>query len=258
MRPLIDFAEIDLRGAFDFAIMIEEDALARYDELSRRVGNDPGGAGDVFRMMVANEAKHRDQLVARRDALPRALTPRVQVSILGDGVERPLLADDDLPRSARDAFKAALAAERRSYDFYRRLIPHVADPEARAFFQALMQEEAEHGDLLARKIAKLDGAPTVERPPQRRTAVSAPGAAEAYPDRAQLAAVLPRFDAATQAVAYGVIVDGMGPEEVAVALGVSRRTIASKLARFLTIARQHAVVAVAVAALREYAGSWLS
>jgi len=59
-----------------------------------------------------------------------------------------------------------------------------------------------------------------------------------YPDRALAQSVLSRFDAATQAVAVGVIVDGMEHEEVAVALGVSRRTVARKLERFLQGARK--------------------
>jgi RNA polymerase sigma-70 factor (ECF subfamily) len=61
---------------------------------------------------------------------------------------------------------------------------------------------------------------------------------EIYPDRALAQAVLSRFDSSTQAVAVGVIVDGMEHEEVAAALGVSRRTVARKLDRFLENARK--------------------
>jgi RNA polymerase sigma-70 factor (ECF subfamily) len=60
-----------------------------------------------------------------------------------------------------------------------------------------------------------------------------------YPDRALAQSVLSRFDTATQAVAVGVIVDGMEHEEVAAALGVSRRTVARKLERFLENARKY-------------------
>ena len=62
---------------------------------------------------------------------------------------------------------------------------------------------------------------------------------DVYPDRALAQSVLSRFDAATQAVAVGVIVDGMEHEEVAAALGVSRRTVARKLERFLENARKY-------------------
>lgn len=50
--------------------------------------------------------------------------------------------------------------------------------------------------------------------------------------------VLARFDATTQAVAVGVLVDGMEREEVAGALGISRRTVHRKLTRFLDAARR--------------------
>jgi RNA polymerase sigma-70 factor, ECF subfamily len=59
-----------------------------------------------------------------------------------------------------------------------------------------------------------------------------------YPDRALVQSVLSRFDVATQTVAVAVIVDGMHHEEVAKVLGVSRRAIERKLARFLDGARR--------------------
>jgi RNA polymerase sigma-70 factor (ECF subfamily) len=50
--------------------------------------------------------------------------------------------------------------------------------------------------------------------------------------------VLARFDRATQVVAVGILVDGMEQEEVAAVLGVSRRTVARRLERFLERARR--------------------
>jgi RNA polymerase sigma-70 factor (ECF subfamily) len=78
-----------------------------------------------------------------------------------------------------------------------------------------------------------------EEPPEIELEVSSTVSADAYPDRALAQSVLSRFDAATQAVAVGVIVDGMEHEEVAAALGVSRRTVARKLERFLENARKY-------------------
>ncbi len=63
-------------------------------------------------------------------------------------------------------------------------------------------------------------------------------AAASYPDRHLAQAVLSRFDEGTQAVAVGVLVDGMGHEELAGALGISRKTVERRLARFLERARQ--------------------
>jgi RNA polymerase sigma-70 factor (ECF subfamily) len=62
--------------------------------------------------------------------------------------------------------------------------------------------------------------------------------AESYPDRHLAGSVLARFDEGTQAVAVGVLVDGMGHEELAGALGISRKTVERRLARFLERARE--------------------
>lgn len=59
-----------------------------------------------------------------------------------------------------------------------------------------------------------------------------------YPTTALAHQVLARFDAQTQAIAVGVFVDGMKHEEVADALGISRRTVSRKLERFLENARK--------------------
>ena len=61
---------------------------------------------------------------------------------------------------------------------------------------------------------------------------------DSYPDRQLAQAVLARFDGETQAVAVGVLVDGMEHEEVAAVLGISRRTVSRKLTRFLENARK--------------------
>jgi RNA polymerase sigma-70 factor, ECF subfamily len=60
------------------------------------------------------------------------------------------------------------------------------------------------------------------------------------PNRQLVQGILSRFDTTTQAVAVGVLVDGLEQEELAGVLGVSRRTVARKLARFLDLARHHA------------------
>lgn len=55
MRSGIHFERLDDRAALDLAILIEEDAQLRYEQLAQLLGNDPGGAGEVFRAMVATE-----------------------------------------------------------------------------------------------------------------------------------------------------------------------------------------------------------
>ena len=69
------------------------------------------------------------------------------------------------------------------------------------------------------------------------TALELAAGAESFPERRLAQQVLGRFDAVTQAVAVGVLVDGMEREEVAGMLGISRRTVHRKLVRFLAAAR---------------------
>ena len=65
----------------------------------------------------------------------------------------------------------------------------------------------------------------------------APSAESPYPARSLAQAVLARFDEGTQAVAVGILVDGMEQEELARALGISRKTVQRRLERFLERAR---------------------
>jgi RNA polymerase sigma-70 factor, ECF subfamily len=65
-----------------------------------------------------------------------------------------------------------------------------------------------------------------------------PSAADALPDRRLAQELLGRFDPSTQAVVVGVFVDGMEREEIAAALGISKRTVSRKLERFLSSSRR--------------------
>jgi RNA polymerase sigma-70 factor (ECF subfamily) len=59
-----------------------------------------------------------------------------------------------------------------------------------------------------------------------------------YPERKLVQEILVRFDATTQAVAVGVLVDGMDLDEVAGVLGISAKTVSRKLSRFVNNARK--------------------
>jgi RNA polymerase sigma-70 factor (ECF subfamily) len=63
---------------------------------------------------------------------------------------------------------------------------------------------------------------------------------DTLPERHLARQILSRFDEETGAIAVGVLVDGMEQEELAQTLGISRRTVARKLERFLDQARKYA------------------
>ena len=74
--------------------------------------------------------------------------------------------------------------------------------------------------------------------PRALSAPDGPERPDAFVDWELARSVLSRFDGATQAVAVGVFVDGMNHDEVASALGISRRTVSRKLERFVEGARR--------------------
>jgi erythrin-vacuolar iron transport family protein len=155
----INFAELDLRGAFDLAIMIEEDAQLRYQDFAKLLGTrDELGAAAVFRAMAINEAKHRNDLESRRRIKFRH-DPRIEISVLDQGEgEAPDESELTPSMTARDALDVCLRAEIRAYDFYAGALPYVQDPDVRVFFEELKEEEVEHQELLRKKIAELDAA----------------------------------------------------------------------------------------------------
>jgi erythrin-vacuolar iron transport family protein len=160
MRPRIDYASLDLRAALDLAILIEEDAQLRYEEFTRRV-TDPGALA-FFKEMAGNEAKHRQQLLARRDVLFRK-GPRVIDTSLVDGAEAPGPNEVEDAITVREAMEVALAAEIRAFEFYDQALPHLKDADVRAFFEELKGEEVEHQAMLRKKIAQLPPASSPAR-----------------------------------------------------------------------------------------------
>jgi rubrerythrin len=157
MAPSINFAELDLRGAFDLAIMIEEDAQLRYEDFAKLLVNrDEMGAAAVFRAMAINEAKHRSELDTRRHLRFRH-DPRIEISVLEPSAgEAPDESELTPSMTASDALEVALRAEIRAYEFYASTIPTLKDPEVRAFFEELKDEETEHQEMLRHKIADID------------------------------------------------------------------------------------------------------
>ncbi len=64
------------------------------------------------------------------------------------------------------------------------------------------------------------------------------GVAASLPDRDLSVRILRRFDEETQTIAVLSLCDGLSREEVADALGISRKTVGRKLERFLNDARK--------------------
>jgi erythrin-vacuolar iron transport family protein len=155
MPVSLDFAKYDLMDALDLAVLIEVEALQRYEmfaqQLGHRYDNDPY---TVFVYMAENEGKHAKELYERREKLFGDTPKRVSRDDIFD-VEAPEVGAADSSMSPLAAFQVALSSEKKAYDFYDRALAHVSDPEIRALFTELRDEEAEHVRMVEEAMANL-------------------------------------------------------------------------------------------------------
>ena len=161
-RARVDFAKLTLRDALDLAILVEEEAQERYQKLSTMVGGRyAGDAGDVFRFMAENEARHAAELQARRDEMFKKARRAISRDVLDD-VEAPDFTKVNVFMSAREAMEVAVEDEVKAYDFYDQALPHVKDPGVRELFQELRDEEKRHEGLLRKKMKGMPSGPDID------------------------------------------------------------------------------------------------
>jgi rubrerythrin len=162
MFTRIDFSKLTLMDALDLAHLIEVEAYQRYMLFAAQLGRrDVGDAGSVFLSMADNEKKHGDQLAKRRKTHFGDAPAKVTLDDLFD-VEAPDVGAPSWNMSALNAFKLALAAEQKAFAFYDQSIPGVKQPDVKALFAELREEEAEHIRMVEGIIAKLPPEAAVE------------------------------------------------------------------------------------------------
>jgi Rubrerythrin. len=155
MTKNLDFASLSLQDALDLAILIEEEAAERYQELVDQMeSHHTAEAAGFYRMMVKNETKHGQELMERRDHLFGEAPRNVERSMLWE-VEAPSYDRVHVFMSAREALNVALEAEVKAYEFFVGAIEHVSDASVKTLFEELRGEEIEHQELVKCEIAKL-------------------------------------------------------------------------------------------------------
>ena len=155
MSTRLDLSKLSLMDALDLAKLIEMEACHRYQMFASQLGRSGGyDAGAFFVTMAENEAKHGQELEARRKALFGDAPARLTLDDLFD-VEAPDMGAPRRGMSIVQAFEVGLAAEKKAYDFYDMALPGIADPKVRALFTELRDEEAEHVEMLREAMAKL-------------------------------------------------------------------------------------------------------
>jgi len=155
MSTRLDLSKLSLMDALDLAKLIEMEACHRYQMFAAQIGRSGGfDAGAFFATMAENEAKHGQELEARRQALFGDAPARLTLDDLFD-VEAPDMGAPRRGMSTIQAFEVGLEAEKKAYDFYDMALPGIADPEVRTLFTELRDEETEHVEMLREAMTKL-------------------------------------------------------------------------------------------------------
>ena len=155
MSTSLDLSKLSLMDALDLAKLIELEACHRYQMFASQIGRTGGyDAGAFFASMAENEAKHGQELEARRTALFGDTPARLTLDDLYD-VEAPDMGAPRRGMSTMQAFEVGLAAEKKAYDFYDMALPGITNAEVRELFTELRDEEAEHVEMLREAMAKL-------------------------------------------------------------------------------------------------------
>jgi erythrin-vacuolar iron transport family protein len=153
MPAKVDFSQLTLMDTLDLATLIEVEAFKRYNLFVEQIGS-ATDAGAFFQSMVVNEKKHADELAERRFALFGEAPARVKFDDIFD-VEAPDVGSTRRNMSALKACQVALYSERKAFEFYDRALRKVTQPEIKALFEELRDEEAEHVRMVEEIIAKL-------------------------------------------------------------------------------------------------------
>jgi rubrerythrin len=150
----IDFSSLSIKDALDLAILVEEEAEERYRELADNLEfHNTKEAASFFRFMATCEAKHGEELSAKREEMFADQPINVDRSLLWD-VEAPGFEVAKSFMTIQEALTVALAAETKAFEFFDGALPEVEDPEVRELFTELRQEEVEHMQMVREQMKK--------------------------------------------------------------------------------------------------------
>ncbi len=162
MSTRLDYSKLSLMDALDLATLIEVEAFKRYTQFAERLGSrSDGDAASVFQSMAVNENKHGEQIGERRLALFGDERPKVRLDDIFD-VEAPEVGAPRENMSAYKAYLVALSSEKKAFAFYDQALRYVTQPDVKALFEELRDEEAEHVHMIEEIIAKLPASAKVD------------------------------------------------------------------------------------------------
>ena len=153
--PGIDFATLSLRDALDLAVLVEEEARDRYEELAAQLilHHTPEAAG-FFTKMMRMEELHRKQLFDHRAKLFGGQPNTLRREMIFE-VEAPAYDEVRMNMTHRQALEVALRSEQKAHEFFQSAIRTLASAEVKKIFEELCEEEVVHQRLVEAELAKL-------------------------------------------------------------------------------------------------------
>ena len=154
MTKQLDLTTLDLMDALDLAILIEQEAMERYEELTAVMREHrTEEAASFFHFMAKAEAKHGADLLTER-AKSFGKTPRrVDRSYIWD-VEAPGYETIHDFMTLREALKVALDAEVKAWQFFDAALKLPLSPDVKKLFEELRAEEIVHQDMVRGEFTK--------------------------------------------------------------------------------------------------------
>jgi erythrin-vacuolar iron transport family protein len=159
----IDFATLSLKDALDLAVLIEEEAKERYEDLAEQLElHHTPEAARFFRVMSRNEEKHRADLAARRLALFGDQPVSMTRGMLFE-VEAPEFDEVRVFMTPRAALRVAFRAEKKAWAFFVDAAPQVRDAGVKKLFIELQAEELSHQQLVLAELERTPPEPVLEQ-----------------------------------------------------------------------------------------------
>lgn len=151
----IDFTTLSLRDALDLAVLIEEEARDRYEELAGQLkAHHTEAAAGFFSKMMRVEELHRRQLAEHRARDFGTQPGTVRREMIWD-VEAPEYDEARMNMTPRMALQVALRSEEKAHAFFVKALEGGLNLEVRKLFEELRDEEVEHQALVKGELAKL-------------------------------------------------------------------------------------------------------
>jgi rubrerythrin len=152
----IDFATLSLKDALDLAVLIEEEARDRYEELAAQLilHHTPAAAAFFTKMMRVEEI-HRKQLFEQRTRSFGHQPIAVKREQLYD-IEAADYDEVRMNMTHRDALEVALRSEIKAHAFFVNALKVVPSVEVKKLFTELCEEEITHQAMVKAELAKLE------------------------------------------------------------------------------------------------------